>query len=368
MMIGVRPDVAFGRLRAARRRRLMDAMAAEEIDGLILGRPAHVALASGARQLWTAGARPFGPAAVVVAATQRVHVLSTWDEGVPAEVGHEDLYGLSWNPAVIADRLRAIPGLSGSARVGTDGYSPGAAQLFAGVWPAAVVTDAEPVLARARNPKSADEVACIGVAAAIAEGALSDLVAALRPGLTERQLVGVFAAGVASRGSPTMPSESVVMATPRSGPIVRRGLISERQVGVGELVALHPGAFSGGYEGGLARTVVAGGAGPDPGQRSLLSQTVDSLRAVIDACRPGARGAEVLAAGGDATVTVHGVGLGAEPPVVAPGVGSSAVVETGSVLAVSVWRAAEGAGGVLFADLVHVTERGPEVLTRYPYE
>src|SRR4051812_666695 len=95
--IGARVD--FARLRAARRARLLAAMADHDVDVLVLGRPASVAYASGARQLWTAGSRPFGPACVVVGETGRVHLLSVDDDGVPPEVGHEDLFGLSWNPA-----------------------------------------------------------------------------------------------------------------------------------------------------------------------------------------------------------------------------------------------------------------------------
>ena len=74
--------VDFARLRRQRRLRLFDALAAEGMDALVLGRPANVRYASGARQLWRAGSAPFGPACVVVRETKRVHLLSAWDEGV----------------------------------------------------------------------------------------------------------------------------------------------------------------------------------------------------------------------------------------------------------------------------------------------
>ena len=49
-------------LRAARRDRVFDAMATVGLDALVLGRRDSVTYATGARSLWTAGTRPFGPA------------------------------------------------------------------------------------------------------------------------------------------------------------------------------------------------------------------------------------------------------------------------------------------------------------------
>jgi len=66
-------------------------MDAAALEVLVLGRPANVRYASGARQLWRTGANPFAPLCVVVRATEKVHLLSSWDEGVPPEIGREDL-------------------------------------------------------------------------------------------------------------------------------------------------------------------------------------------------------------------------------------------------------------------------------------
>ena len=97
---------------------------------------------------------PFAPVAVVVRDTGRVHLLSTWDEGVPPEIGRDDLYRMSWNPANLAADLAKIPGLSDARRVGTDGMSP----LFAGLIPqlvtSAELVDAAPVMATARLKSS----------------------------------------------------------------------------------------------------------------------------------------------------------------------------------------------------------------------
>jgi Xaa-Pro aminopeptidase len=361
----------LARLRAERRRRLFDAMADADIDVLVLGRPANIQYASGAHQLWAAGLRPFAPACVVVRETGRVHLMSTWDDGVPPEIRTQDLFGMSWNPAVLIARLQAIPGLGGARRVATDGVSPAAAELLQVVCPAATLVDGVVALWQARAHKTTDELACIRTAANLAEAALSTLVAGLIPGVTERSLVGTFVASLAALGVPTPPSEGIVCATPRQGPVSRRRLAGDRPVGPGELVALNPGAFYAGYEASLARTWVAGEVSPTRAQRDVARRCREVLDAVVSACRAGARGSDLQrawdASGEPAPPApfVRGVGLGAEPPLIGAGLGAESRLQVGMVLAVEAWVAAEGAGGVLEQDLVLVTDAEPEVLTRY---
>ena len=89
------PDDAV--LRKERRSKVRAAMEEEGIDILVLGREGNARYVSGAPRLWTAGSRAFGPGCVMVRATGDVHLLSTWDEGVPDEIPHENLYGISFN-------------------------------------------------------------------------------------------------------------------------------------------------------------------------------------------------------------------------------------------------------------------------------
>ena len=94
-------------LRCGRRERALAQMEAHDLDVLVLGRQANVRYVAGAPQLWVAGTRPFGPTCVLVRATGEIHLLSTWDEGVPEDIPHENLYGISWNPMnTIADLQR----------------------------------------------------------------------------------------------------------------------------------------------------------------------------------------------------------------------------------------------------------------------
>ena len=113
-VVEILPDDAA--LRQARRARVLAAMEAADIDFLVVGREGNARYVSGAPRLWTAGSRAFGPGCVFVRATGAVHLLSTWDEGIPEEIPHENLYGITFNAMnfvkVLEDR-RARPRRSG---------------------------------------------------------------------------------------------------------------------------------------------------------------------------------------------------------------------------------------------------------------
>ena len=359
--------VDFARLRAERRAKVFSGMESHDLDALMLGGVGNVKYVSGARQLGRSGVLPFAPVAVVVRKTERVHLLSTWDEGVPPEIGRDDLYRMSWSPANLAADLAKIPGLRG--RVGTDGMTPMFAGLISEFIADADLVDAGPVMAAARQTKTADEITCLEVASAISEAALGAMEDALVPGITERELLGIYDERIASLGAPMPPSEGVCFATPASGPVRFRHVASERPVADGELVVLAPGALYAGYEAGLARTRVAGSGGR--GVAELASRCARGMDALIAACRPGNTGADLYraweAAGNPdpGVALAHGLGLGAEPPLIGYGRGTGAAVAEGMVLSVQSWVAEEGIGGCLERGTVLIDSSGPSVLTRY---
>jgi Xaa-Pro dipeptidase len=371
-MMGLEDDarVDFARLRAARRAKVFSGMESHDLDALMLGGVGDVRYVSGARQLGRSGVLPFAPVSVVVRETGRVHLLSTWDEGIPPEIGRDDLYRLSWNPANLAADLAKIPGLRDARRVGTDGLTPMFAGLIRGLVTPAELVDAAPVMASARRTKTPDEITCLEVASAIAEAALGAMEDALAPGITERELLGIYDERIASLGAPMPPSESVCFATPSHGPVRFRHLASDRPVGEGELVVLAPGALYAGYEAGLARTRAAGNAG-SAGTPDLAARCAQGMDVLISACRPGNTGADLYSAWEDTgnedpgVPLAHGLGLGAERPLIGLGRGRDAVIEEGMVLSVQSWVADEGIGGCLERGTVLVERGGPTVLTRY---
>lgn len=298
------------------RERLLEEMETDELDALIVGRPADVRFATGARQLWTAGTRPFSPACVIVRSTGRTHVLSVSDDGIPSEVSHAELYGLFWNPANLAAALAAIPGLPEAKRVGTSSSAPGFPKLIGAIAPLAELVDGTGAVWRARAVKTDAEIDLIRQAVSVAEGAMDAMRAALARGADDRHMLGVYLESIALSGTPIPPTERVIRRNDDGS------------------VRLTSGAFVEGYEGAFTRTF------------PLSGETFD-----VTVCAPGTTGAQLKAAG----LTAFGTGLGAEPPVIAPGVGDDATLVAGGVLNV---------GDAVHRDLVVIGD-APIVLTNY---
>ncbi len=353
----------FEALRARRRERLFGAMRSDDIDVLMLGRPAEVTYATGQRQLWLAGSRPFGPAAILVGATGGVHLLATSDDGVPDEFETGDLFAMSWNPANIRAAIAGLAGLATARRVATTSMVPGFERFVASVAPNAALVDGAPCFERARRRKDADEIACITRATSLAVDALATLRGALHPGVSEREVLAAYLGRLGEIGVPTPPTEGVVCAN--AVPFVRR-VASTRRLEVGDRVVVDVGANAAGYEGGFGTTFVLGEQGAlgdnEVAGDVLRVRALAMLDATIAACRPGATGAEVKRAAcstGESLAVepiVTGMGMGIEPPVVAPGIGDAAELQAAMVVSVSAFVCDERVGGWFERRLVVVDD------------
>jgi Xaa-Pro dipeptidase len=355
----------FAAIRADRRRALVDAMAAADLDVLILGRPGDIAFATGVRALFTSGSRPYYAGCVIVRDGGRVHVLADHDEGVPAEIARDQIIGRSWNPRTTSARTGRIPGLAEARRIGSAGMSSGVAALLATLAPAAEVVDARPLVRGARARKSAAEVAVIETACSLAEAGLAAMAQELRPGVTTRRLAARYCERLGQLGVTVVPDGLVASRT--AGRL--RGGTDGSPLAEGELVSLSPSVTYGGYDATLARTLVVGGS-PTPAVAKLRDRAVDSLREVVTACVPGATGAELVSRWLDAgepafgAPLAHGVGMGIEEPVIGTGIGADEVLTEGMVLAVQGWGLDNAVGCWHHREMIQVTAAGPRLLTR----
>ncbi|MFI6551316.1 M24 family metallopeptidase [Streptomyces prunicolor] len=359
-------------LRSGRRERALAHMEAHDLDVLVLGRSANVRYVTGARGLWTAGTHPFAPAAVVVRATGAIHMLSTWDEGIPDDIPHEQLYGLTWNPMNWVTVLQGIEGAATARRVGTDTISPTFAQLLPLAFPFAELVDGEPAMRAARRVKTAEEVLALRQAIGVAEASLAAAVGELRPGVSEQHLSGVLLEAAAAGGVTTPATQEVAWVTSRDHPW--RRVDADGRVGPGDLVCLTAGVVSGGYIGEVGRTWPVEGGDP-AAVRDLYRRSAAVWEFLFNGCRPGAPTSDLLAAYDTAgeplppMPVARGLGLGFDPPVVTSGLPATAAeerLEPGMALAVTgyVWQ--EGVGSVLRREAVLITDDGAELLTSSP--
>ena len=357
-------------LRSGRRERALAQMAEHDLDVLVLGRQANVRYVTGAPQLWVAGTRPFGPTCVLVRATGAVHLLSTWDEGIPDEIPHDHLYGISWNPMNTIAALGRIDGAATARRVGTDALSPVFAKLLPSAFPNAELVDGELAMRAARRIKTDEEEGALRESIAVAESGLAAAVAELRPGVSEQTLAGVLLEALAAGGVSTPSNQDVAWVTSRDHPWRRAS--SDGRVRSGDLVAFSAGVLAGGYIGEVGRTWPAGGteaAGP-------LYKRWDALWSkLIAVCRPGAGAGELLAAyqaAGEPAPPMpvaRGLGMGFDPPVISshlPATAADEKLEPGMVLAVTGYVWEQGVGAVFGREAVLITADGAEVLTSSP--
>ncbi|MBB5915487.1 Xaa-Pro aminopeptidase [Nocardia transvalensis] len=370
MAVEVVPDDRA--LRHGRRDRALAQMKAHDLDILVLGRQANARYLAGAPQLWVAGTRPFGPVATVVRETGAVHLLSTWDEGIPEDIPHERLYGLAWNPMTTIAVLRDIEGAATAKRVGTDALSPSFAKLLPLAFPNAELVDGELAMRTARRIKTAEEIAVLRNTLRVAQAGLAATVAELAPGGTEQGLIGVLLEAMTAGGVSTPASQDSVWVTSKEHPWRRAG--ADRQVRAGDLVAVSAGVLGDGYIGEVGRTYPAGAAGD---AATKLYRRRDALWGrLIDACKPGAPAIDLLnayEAAGEPLPSMpvaRGLGMGFDPPVVSPRLPATATaerLEPGMVLSITgyVWQ--EGVGAVFGRDAVLITDDGCDVLTAAPH-
>ncbi len=361
-------------LRSGRRQRALEQMAAHDLDVLVLGRQANVRYVTGARQLWVAGTRPFGPTCVLIRETGAIHLLSTWDEGIPEDIPHENLYGISWNPMNTMAALRRIDGTATARRVGTDALSPVFAQLLPTVFPNAELVDGELAMRAARRIKTAEEVAALRESVAVAESALVAAVSELRPGVTEQALAGALLEAAAAGGVSTPSNQDVAWVSSREHPWRRAN--GDGRIQDGDLVAFSAGVLAGGYVGEVGRTWPAGKKNGGTGAAALYQRWESLWARLIAACRPGAGAGELIAAYQEAgepappMPVARGLGMGFDPPVVSkhlPATAAEERLESGMVLAVTGYVWEQGVGAVFGREAVLITEDGPEVLTSSPF-
>lgn len=316
-----------------RRERLWAAMDGRGLDVLVLGRQDNTTWATGMHRLWTAGPRPFGAGCVLVGETRGVHLLSSWDDGIPDDVPFEQLYGVTWSPVVMAEAMAAIPGLADAARIGVDALSPGFRRAAGGFAPTAELVAADDLMADLRRPKSDSECAAIARACGVATAAVDAVSAAVAAGAAEPgRLRGVGLAAAAGAGG-TVPSSGITVDCHA------------------ETVSVDVGVLIDDWEGGLGRTVSLDG-------QARGGRIEERVRALMAACRAGAGGDEIQRCGGAGRWLVRGVGMGFERPVVGPDIGADAGLVVGDVLSVAV-----SGDDRHHREVVVVTDGQPEPLT-----
>ncbi len=238
--------------------------------------------------------------------------------------------------------------------------------------PGAVLEDATPIMDALRQFKDETEIALLRGAVAITEQALQATIAAVRPGMTERQIASRLALALLEAGGGPLPFDPIVLSGPRAA--LPHGVPTDRAVQEGEVLLIDFGTRRGGYVSDLTRTFAVGR--PLEGKQRAVYEAVKAANAAgRAAARPGVTCQEVDRAARRVIEeagfgpyfthrTGHGLGLdGHERPYIVEG--NETVLQPGMVFTVEPGIYLPGEIGVRIEDDVLITPAGSESLTQF---
>lgn len=269
------------------------------------------------------------------------------------------------------------------ARVGLDEANTIFTKALTGQFPKLAVEDGDTPMQMARMIKLPEEIALLEEATALADAVTATATATVADGVRECEV-----AAEAMRTLFRLGGEYAHVMTPfvASGEHMAppHRICSDKLIRHGDIVFIDIGAAWGGYFGDVARAVICGK--PSDQQKKIYTAVYEGLQAGLAEMRPGRtnkdaadaliRTADKYGLGGRflSLFIGHGVGIGAnEPPYIGETLPGAPTYEfrPGMVFAVEplIWvEGVRGGGGVRLEEMVLVTEDGPHVMSRAPFD
>jgi Xaa-Pro dipeptidase len=384
--------IDFDALRVERLARARAALAASELDALLVWKDENVRFLTGLRAQLIQGKTALLNGCLLTedhlvlfcsgGEIDRVRLVMPWIEEVHA-VPIMEARGLISGAVdeFVAPALQRL-GLA-SAEVGLDELSYAQVLELRRALPEMKLGDGDALMQRVRAVKSDLELAVMQEASAIAEAVTASAIAAIGPGVREYDVVADAMHTLYRLGG-----EMAHLATPfvASGEHMSppNRFSSDKLIREGDLVFIDIGAQWNGYFSDMGRTVICGE--PSRRQQEVFTAVHASLAAATEAMRPGNTNDDVAAAvreAGDvyglgsrflSLFIGHGVGIGAnEPPYIGEALPGADTVplEAGMTMAIEplIWVPGErGGAGVRLEDTVVVAEGGGIALTRTSFD
>lgn len=382
-----RPDLQ--RLREARVERVQELLCASELDALLMWKDENVRYLTGFRGQLISGKSALLNGCLLVPGRAPILLVSGGDleRALATMPWLEELHPIPILEAagLIAGALEhtVVPllrrlGLA-EARVGVDECSYIQVKEFARQAPGVALDDGDSLMQRARLVKLPEEIAVMEEASAIAEAVTETALAAVDPGVREKEV-----AAEAMRTLYRLGGEMAHVATPfvasgeRMAPPNR--LCTDKVIREGDIVFVDIGAMWGGYFSDIGRTTVCGR--PSRRQQEVYTCVHECLQAATAALRAGNTNDDVAAAVrgvaerhgfADRFISLfigHGIGAGAnEPPYIGeslPGA-ETVILQEGMTFAVEplIWvPGVRGGAGVRLEDTILVEAERGRALTR----
>jgi Xaa-Pro aminopeptidase len=227
-----------------------------------------------------------------------------------------------------------------------------------------------PLVERARMIKDAEEVVQLRQAVQLGCSLFDTVLKTVRPGIKETDVAAAMEFKARQSGAEAMSFETIIASGDRSA--LPHGRASTAPIPASGFVVCDFGVILGGYCSDMTRTMYVGH--PRKEARGFYDAVREAQQAAVEAVRPGRQLGEVdraarkmlKTAGLDRYFTHstgHGVGIEIhEPPRIAAG--QDEVLRPGMVITIEPGAYVPTKWGVRIEDMVLVTERGVDVLTR----
>jgi Xaa-Pro aminopeptidase len=364
-------------------------MEADQLDALILFREENVHYVSGTRHISGIPSIAFNfPILAVVPRRGAPYVFTTDADGIPLWVDDEHVGGPYFveersGLTGFCNRVLDILGDVSGLRIGVDNLSPLAWRLLPTLLSGAELADGQETMMRARRVKTADEIACLIIVEQITAAAMSDVVRAVRPGVTGIELNRIFMSRLTELGCNWPAMENVFCMVPTSHadvPAAKRAALPYRKLTNdvpfrdGDLVVIDGSAQYESYISDFGRTWWCGFEAPPQKKRDLYKAWRDVADAMLEVVKPGATAADVHRAAGRhvTSYVAHSLGHGPEPPIIG---GENArldeeeeqLLEPGMTLVIEPYIWLEGVGGFRAEHVVVITDNGWNGLTRFSH-
>jgi Xaa-Pro aminopeptidase len=240
------------------------------------------------------------------------------------------------------------------------------------------VVDAQQLMLDARAIKSTDEIMLLSQAAAMVDGVYQDIVAALKPGIRENEIVALANKRLYEMGSDQVEAINAVSGE-RCNPHPHN--FSDRIIRPGDQAFFDIIQSFNGYRTCYYRTFSVGSA--TGSQRDAYTQAREWMDAAIDVVKPGVGTDDIARVWPAATEFGfademaafglqfgHGLGLGLhERPIISRlnSLSQPVEIEAGMVFALETYcPASDGFSAARIEEEVVVTVDGPRVITRFP--
>ncbi|MGI8796143.1 MAG: M24 family metallopeptidase [Acidimicrobiia bacterium] len=373
----------LARMRRDRRRMLVDAMAANSLDALVLLGQNNVGYATGARAPVADAARAGARRMVAIVTPDDTALFTSFPDGVPPELSDEQV--LDSLPLESDIGARALVDALPEGKLGFDELTMPLRAALDG----REALDAAVVLSAAKTVKTPDEIECIRRAQAINEEAMLAVEGMLAPGVYATALTGCFLRRVFELGATSNTVEPIFQVMPRriadgpysaTGDLVFPTVTKHEPVGEGDVIWVDTGIDYHGYKSDFGRTWVVGGQ-VDERRRDQFRRWRGVVDRVLEVVKPGATAADLTRAAGEVDgrrpwlahlYLAHGTGTdSAEMPLIGTDLGSDfdegVVLVPGMVTVFEpvIWD--DGHAGYRSEEIVAVTDDGYTMLSNHHY-